>query len=82
MKDHEETTEFRCPECGSTRFSSSDCDKPIMIRHCSSRACRFAFPSTDDWLHFRFVTHTWAETPEEYAAKWNQIKNGTTTETT
>jgi len=69
MKDEKTSIDFSCPKCGSFMFGSSDCNKPVMQRHCHGNEewkCDFTFPSTDDWKYFVKSTTSKFESPEEY----------------
>lgn len=41
---------FKCPECGSYRFGTSNCTSPIeeWIGHCNGWGCKFEWPRSDD----------------------------------
>lgn len=47
--------EFKCPECGSNRFGTSNClakNPADMIGHCHGAGCRFTWSRADDKKYF------------------------------
>ena len=61
------STEFECPECGSSCFGSRGEINTPLTRTCGSEeGCTFEWPEADDWKYFGEVTRKVAESPEEY----------------
>ncbi|AUR82704.1 hypothetical protein NVP1271B_06 [Vibrio phage 1.271.B._10N.286.54.B4] len=45
--------EFKCPQCGSNRFGTSDCTSENMTGHChgfteTGHVCKFTWPRSEE----------------------------------